>query len=150
MGQWLTEAKTFQQAQCESWNLFISFIILLNQEINHKKKAMGFLMGSSCFVQPSVSYPLFPSSSYRSIFLYSSPKNSSEPKRKGTVPMASMSQDESSYRVPLQRRTILFVGISVLPFFQLRARALEGLALSKLEISSAIYIWEYIYMLVYV
>ncbi|PON36012.1 MAR-binding filament-like protein [Parasponia andersonii] len=92
---------------------------------------MGFLMGSSCFVQPSLSYPLYPSSS-RSIFLYPSPKNS-EPKRRGTVRMASMSQDESSYRLPLQRRAILFVGISVLPFFHLRARALEDLATKKNE-----------------
>lgn len=32
-----------------------------------------------------------------------------------------------------KRRAMLFVGISVLPFLQLKARALEGLGTSKLK-----------------
>ena len=110
---------------------------------------MGFLVGSSssCFLQPSLSYPLSSSTSSRSIFFHSSSPKNAEPKRRGTVPMASMNQDDSSYRSPLQRRAILFVGISVLPLLQLRARALDGLATSEQIFSCAfIYISTYMCM----
>lgn len=45
--------------------------------------------------------------------------------------MASLRQEDPNDAVSCKRRAIMLVGISVLPFLQLRANALEGLATSK-------------------
>ncbi|XP_015867227.3 MAR-binding filament-like protein 1-1 isoform X2 [Ziziphus jujuba] len=94
---------------------------------------MGFVVGSSCFLQPSLSHSPFASSSSssssRSIFVHSSSRNADSKRRRATVPMASAtpSQEDPGDRVSSQRRVILLAGVSILPFLQLRARALEEL-----------------------
>lgn len=90
---------------------------------------MGFVVVSSCFLQPSLSHSLFSSSSSRSIFISSS-RNAYT--NRSTVPMASSSKEHQTSNISFQRRTILLLCISGFPLLQLRARALEGLATSKL------------------
>lgn len=101
-----------------------------------KSKAMGFVVGSSCFSQPSPSQLLFASSSSssssRSIFVYSPSRNAHASGRR-TVTMASLGQEDPRDRFSSQRRAIFLAGVVVLPFLQLRARALEGLAASKFD-----------------
>lgn len=45
--------------------------------------------------------------------------------------MASLRQDDFNENVSKKRRAVLLVGISVLPFLKLRARALEDLVTSE-------------------
>lgn len=96
---------------------------------------MGFVMGSSCFLHSPLSLSRFPSSSYP-FFVYSSSRNA-EAKRRRALPMASLRQEDPNDAVSRKRRAIMLVGISVLPFLQLRANALEGLATSKFNFSCA-------------
>ena len=96
---------------------------------------MGFFVGSSCFLHSPLCQSHFPSSSAsQPMFLYSCTRNA-KTKRKNIAPMASMCHEGPNHSVHLKRRAILFVGITVLPLLQLKARALEGLATSKTKIS---------------
>ncbi|KAJ7951802.1 MAR-binding filament-like protein 1-1 [Quillaja saponaria] len=90
---------------------------------------MGFVIGSSCFLQ----YPLYQSrlpSSSQSLLCYSCLKNP-EFKRKYRAPMASLLQEDPNDGAFCKRRAVLMVGITVLPLLQMRARALEGLATTE-------------------
>ncbi|KAL6285764.1 hypothetical protein ACE6H2_010154 [Prunus campanulata] len=95
---------------------------------------MGFVMGSSCFLHSPLSLSRFPSSSH-SFFVYSSSRNA-EAKRRRALPMASLRQEDPNDAISSKRRAIMLVGISVLPFLQLRANALEGLATRERELKS--------------
>lgn len=101
---------------------------------------MGFVIGSSCFLQPSLTHSPFSSYSSRSIFISSS-RNADT--NRSTVPMASFSPENSNNENSCQRRTIIFLGFSVLPLLQLRARALEGLTTSKLNVLHMIRIYKF-------
>ena len=82
-------------------------------------QVMAFFVGSSCFLHSPLCQSRFPSSSAsQPMFLYSCTRNA-----------------ETNHSVHLKRRAILFVGITVLPLLQLKARAFEGLATSKTKIS---------------
>ncbi|KAB2600829.1 MAR-binding filament-like protein 1-1 [Pyrus ussuriensis x Pyrus communis] len=96
-------------------------------------------MGSSCFLHSPLSLSPFPSSSSSSshpIFLCSSSRNADTRRRRTTLPMASLRQEDSNDGICSSRRAILFVGISVLPFLQLRGTALEGLATKQSELKT--------------
>ncbi|PQQ07875.1 MAR-binding filament-like protein 1-1 [Prunus yedoensis var. nudiflora] len=95
---------------------------------------MGFVMGSSCFLHSPLSLSRFPSSSHP-FFVYSSSRNA-EAKRRRALPMASLRQEDPNDAVSSKRRAIMLVGISVLPFLQLRANALEGLATRESELKN--------------
>ncbi|KAK7816637.1 mar-binding filament-like protein 1-1 [Quercus suber] len=98
---------------------------------------MGFFVGSSCFLHSPLCQSRFlassSSSSSQPMFLYSCTRNA-ETKRKNIAPMASMHHEDPNHSVHLKRRAILFVGITVLPLLQLKARALEGLATEESEL----------------
>ena len=102
---------------------------------------MGFLVGSSCFLHSPLCQSRFLSSSSSSssqpMFLYSCTRNA-ETKKKNIAPMASMHHEDPNHSVHLKRRAILFVGITVLPLLQLKARALEGLATSKTKYQNSL------------
>ncbi|KAK9282230.1 hypothetical protein L1049_005144 [Liquidambar formosana] len=91
---------------------------------------MGFAMGSSCFLHSPLyqtHLPSFSSSSSQSVFSYYCTRNAETRTRtRNRAPMVSSHHGSSDDGVFCKRRAILFVGISVLPFLQLRARALEG------------------------
>lgn len=85
---------------------------------------MVFVTGNTCFVQPSLSCPFFPSSSSRAFLLHSFPRNA-ESKPRRTLAMASAREDDSTEAISCQRRAYLFVAISVIPFLKLSAGALD-------------------------
>ena len=99
---------------------------------------MAFFVGSSCFLHSPLCQSRFPSSSAsQPMFLYSCTRNA-ETKKKNIAPMASMHHEDPNHSVHLKRRAILFVGITVLPLLQLKARALEGLATSKTKYQNSL------------
>ncbi|XWS16373.1 hypothetical protein CRYUN_Cryun34aG0081500 [Craigia yunnanensis] len=92
---------------------------------------MGFMIGSSCYLQApiSTSQVLFPSS--ESVFF--NVRNAGTKRRRRSIrpPMASMTHEDPNEDVSRKRRAVLLVGISILPFLQLRAKALEGSTLRR-------------------
>ncbi|KAG5537661.1 hypothetical protein RHGRI_024942 [Rhododendron griersonianum] len=92
---------------------------------------MSFGMGSSCFPHspsPSSCSAYSPFSS-QSVFFYSFSRNGGfKGKNRTRTTMACIHQENPNDGVFCKRRAILFVGISVLPFLQLKAKPLEGLA----------------------
>ncbi|XP_022724885.1 MAR-binding filament-like protein 1-1 isoform X2 [Durio zibethinus] len=92
---------------------------------------MVFVMVSSCYLQTPISNSQLPSSSSQSVIFNFRNAETKRRKRSIRPPMASLTHENS------KRRTVLFVGISILPFLQLRAKALEGSTLktelNKLE-----------------
>ncbi|KAK8584788.1 hypothetical protein V6N13_138736 [Hibiscus sabdariffa] len=87
---------------------------------------MGFVIGSTCYLQTPIpnSQLLFSSSSYQSVYFN---LRNAESKRRRSVrpPMASLSNQGPNNNVSRERRAVLLVGISILPFLQLRANAIE-------------------------
>jgi hypothetical protein len=73
------------------------------------------------------------------MFLFSCTRNA-ETKRNNIAapPMASMRHEDPNHSVHFKRRAILFVGISVLPLLQLRARAFERFGTSKIEYQNSL------------
>lgn len=95
-------------------------------------KAPSSAMGSSCFLQSPCPHSLFASSSSHSSSLspshapfFFSPRNARNRKKLRLV-MARMGAETPNDSDICNRRLILFVGISVLPLLQLRARAFEA------------------------
>ncbi|XP_021674375.2 MAR-binding filament-like protein 1-1 isoform X2 [Hevea brasiliensis] len=87
---------------------------------------MGFAMGSSHLLQshflPSSS---FSSSHSHSVLLNAKNCNGKTKKKRATI-VACTRQEDPDDIVFSKKRAVLFVGITVLPFLQLRARAIEG------------------------
>ncbi|OMO66793.1 MAR-binding filament-like protein 1-1-like protein [Corchorus olitorius] len=91
---------------------------------------MGFVIGSSCYLQTPISNSqiLFPSS--QSVFLNF--KNAKTKRRRRSIrpPMASLNPEDPNDDVCSKRRAVLLVGISILPFVQLKTQA-EGSTLRR-------------------
>lgn len=89
---------------------------------------MSFTMGSCYLLQPH-----FTSSSSHFFYVkHSSSNNNAVTKRKKRqFTSACMRQDDTMDVNFTRKRAVLFVGISVLPFLQLRAGAVEGLVASE-------------------
>ena len=127
------KGRTISSLHLQCHNLSLSLFL---------SQAMGFLVGSSCFLHSPLCQSRFLSSSSSSsssqpMFLYSCTRNA-ETKKKNIAPMASMHHEDPNHSVHLKRRAILFVGITVLPLLQLKARALEGLATSKTKYQNSL------------
>lgn len=82
-------------------------------------------MATSCFPPFSASSSSLCSSQFTP--LLSCPRNTQRCRKKRPV-MASMHSENQKESNVCNRRSILFVGFSVLPLLNLRARALEGLS----------------------
>ncbi|MBA0836409.1 hypothetical protein Goarm_008629, partial [Gossypium armourianum] len=90
---------------------------------------MGFVIGSSCYLQTPISncQLLFSSSSSsQSVFFNLRNAESKRRSRSFRPPMASLSHQDPNDHVSRKRRAVLLVGISILPFLQLRANAVQG------------------------
>ncbi|GMI82062.1 MAR binding filament-like protein 1 [Hibiscus trionum] len=87
---------------------------------------MGFVIGSSCYLQTPISNSqlLFSPSSSQSVYFN---LRNAETKRRRSFrpPMASLSNQDPNDNVSRKRRAVLLAGISILPFLQLRANAIE-------------------------
>ncbi|KAG4199109.1 hypothetical protein ERO13_A05G129515v2 [Gossypium hirsutum] len=98
---------------------------------------MGFVIGSSCYLQTPISncQLLFSSSSSssssQSVIFNLRNAESKRRRRSFRPPMASLSHQDPKDHVSRKRRAVLLVGISILPFLQLRANAVEGSALKS-------------------
>ncbi|KAH7866065.1 hypothetical protein Vadar_015065 [Vaccinium darrowii] len=93
-------------------------------------------MGSSCFPHsPSSSSSYSPYSS-KSVFFYSFSKNGGFHAMNRTT-RACIRQENPNEGVSCKRKAIRFVGISVLPFLQLKAKPLESLAIEKAGLGMA-------------
>ncbi|XP_065867288.1 MAR-binding filament-like protein 1-1 [Euphorbia lathyris] len=110
---------------------------------NTKTQAMGFAIGSShTLLQNHYHYPSSSSSmsSFASnshlIFSYGKNYNVETKRRKMPSVVTCTRQDDPSDIVFSKKRAVLLVGISVLPFLQLRARALETLVTSESELKA--------------
>lgn len=90
---------------------------------------MGFAMGTSSPLH-STPYCSFPSSSQPLFFNYSQRKPHDFTKKRKLY--ACMQHPEPNDDVFCHRRAILFVGISVLPFLNLKAKAAQNLAPDEL------------------
>lgn len=91
---------------------------------------MGFAMGSSHLLQSyfpfsSCSSSSFPSHSHSVIFHVKNCDGKSKRKKRAAIVACTRQEDPDSI-IFSKKRAVLFVGIWVLPFLQLRARALEG------------------------
>ncbi|XP_039052432.1 MAR-binding filament-like protein 1 [Hibiscus syriacus] len=91
---------------------------------------MGFVIGSSCYLQTPIfnSQLLFSSSYYsasQSVYFNLRDAKSKRRRRSFRPPMAYLSHQDPTELVSRKRRTVLLVGISILPFIQLRANAIE-------------------------
>lgn len=104
---------------------------------------MGFVMGSSCYLQTPISNSqvLFSSSSQSVLFKVRNADTKNRRKRsiRPPPPMVSLSHENPNEDVSSNRRAVLLVGISIIPFLQLRATALEGRTLSKSPINVFIF-----------
>ncbi|KAJ6715233.1 hypothetical protein OIU85_026712 [Salix viminalis] len=89
---------------------------------------MSFSMGSSYLLHSH--FPSFASSSSQSVSFHVKNSNNNATERKRVV-SACMGQENPKDIVLSKKRAILFLGISILPFLQLRARALEGLVTKR-------------------
>lgn len=87
---------------------------------------MNLAVGSSW---PLLQFPSSSLCSQSSVFLYA--RNADTKRRNRVSTMASLRQDDFNENVSKKRRAVLLVGISVLPFLKLRARALEDLVTSE-------------------
>ncbi|KAK8581234.1 hypothetical protein V6N13_144273 [Hibiscus sabdariffa] len=87
---------------------------------------MGFVMGSTCYLQTPIpnSQLLFSSSSSQPVY-FNLRNAESKRRRSFRPPMASLSHQDPNDHVSRKRRAVLLVGISILPFLQLRANATE-------------------------
>ena len=98
-------------------------------------------MGTSCFLHTPLYHSLFPSSSSSSSssqsFLLHSRNGSSD--RKKRTAMACMPHGSPDESFECKRRAILFMGISVLPFLNLRATAFKDLATSELGFGNLLF-----------
>ncbi|KAL7222226.1 hypothetical protein ACSBR1_024025 [Camellia fascicularis] len=103
---------------------------------------MSVAMGISCFSHSPLyhSQSLFPSYSSlytsQSVFFYSFPRNGGH-SRKNRTPQACMHRVNPNDGDFFKRRVIALVGFSLLPFLQLKAQALEGLATEESETRTA-------------
>ncbi|XP_009615181.1 MAR-binding filament-like protein 1-1 [Nicotiana tabacum] len=93
-------------------------------------------MGSSCFPQSPLSHSLFSASSSSLCSsqltpLLISPRNAQNCKKKRPATMLCMHSENQKEVDFCSRRTILFVGFSVLPLLNLRANAVEGLSVDS-------------------
>uniref|UniRef100_A0A1S8ACW7 Uncharacterized protein n=1 Tax=Citrus limon TaxID=2708 RepID=A0A1S8ACW7_CITLI len=92
---------------------------------------MDLVMGSSSFKQPLLHFPSSSSSFYSQSSLLLCTNNARTKRRNRLSAMASMRPGDPKDNIFIRRKTILLVGISVLPLLNLRARALDGLAPSE-------------------
>jgi len=89
-------------------------------------------MGSSYFLHSHFPSSTSSSSSSQPVsFHVKNNSNNNEMTGRRRVVSACMGQEDPMDIVFRKKRAILFLGISVLPFLQLRARALEGLVTSE-------------------
>lgn len=108
---------------------------------------MDLVMGSSSFIQPLLHFPSSSSSFYSQSSLLLCTNNARTKRRNRLSAMASTRPGDPKDNIFITRKTILLVGISVLPLLNLRARALDGLARSECSVSFGFsrYIYIYIY-----
>ncbi|KAJ9179129.1 hypothetical protein P3X46_010952 [Hevea brasiliensis] len=100
---------------------------------------MGFAMGSSHLLQsyfPSSSSSTFSSSHSHSVFFHVKSCNGKTKIKKRAITVACTRQEDQYDIVFSKKRAVLFVGISILPFLQLRARALEGSLTKESELKT--------------
>ncbi|KAJ6427419.1 hypothetical protein OIU84_022922 [Salix udensis] len=90
---------------------------------------MSFSMGSSYLLHSH--FPSFASSSSQSVSFHVKNSNNNAMTERKRVVSACMGQENPKDIVFSKKRAILFLGISILPFLQLRARALEGLVTKR-------------------
>uniref|UniRef100_A0A6N2KH98 Uncharacterized protein n=1 Tax=Salix viminalis TaxID=40686 RepID=A0A6N2KH98_SALVM len=90
---------------------------------------MSFSMGSSYLLHSH--FPSFASSSSQPVSFHVKNSNNNAMTERKRVVSACMGQENPKEIVFSKKRTILFLGISILPFLQLRARALEGLVTKR-------------------
>ncbi|KAK6284569.1 hypothetical protein POUND7_003521 [Theobroma cacao] len=92
---------------------------------------MVFVIGSSCYLQTLISNPQMLFSSSQSVFF--NVRNAETKRRRRSIrsPMACLAHEDPNDDVSSKRRAVLLVGMSILPFLQLRAQALEGSTLSR-------------------
>ncbi|MFQ6665397.1 hypothetical protein Gotur_032152 [Gossypium turneri] len=89
---------------------------------------MGFMIGSSCYLQNPISNSQvrFPSSLSVSFNIRNGEtKRKRRKKRNFRPPMACLTHEDPNDDVLGKRRAVLLVGISILPLLQLRSQALE-------------------------
>ncbi|MBA0829833.1 hypothetical protein Goarm_014411 [Gossypium armourianum] len=89
---------------------------------------MGFMIGSSCYLQNPISNSQvrFPSSLSVSFNIRNGEtKRKRRKKRNFRPPMACLTHEDPNDDVSGKRRAVLLVGISILPLLQLRSQALE-------------------------
>ncbi|MBA0739828.1 hypothetical protein Gogos_013059 [Gossypium gossypioides] len=89
---------------------------------------MGFMIGSSCYLQDPISNSQvrFPSSLSVSFNIRNGEtKRKRRKKRNFRPPMACLTHEDPNDDVSGKRRAVLLVGISILPLLQLRSQALE-------------------------
>ena len=86
-------------------------------------------MGSSYLLHSH--FPSFAYSSSQSVSFHVKNSNNNAMTERKRVVSACMGQENPKDIVFSKKRAILFLGISILPFLQLRARALEGLVTSE-------------------
>lgn len=108
---------------------------------------MDLVMGSSSFIQPLLHFPSSSSSSFYSQSSLLLCTNNARTKRRNRLSaMASMRPGDPKDNIFIRRKTILLVGISVLPLLNLRARALDGLAPSECSVSFGFSRYIYIFL----
>lgn len=103
-------------------------------------------MGSSSFIQPLLHFPSSSSSFYSQSSLLLCTNNARTKRRNRLSAMASMRPGDPKDNIFIRRKTILLVGISVLPLLNLRARALDGLAPSECSVSFGFSRYIYIFL----
>ncbi|XVF26723.1 hypothetical protein REPUB_Repub14bG0043000 [Reevesia pubescens] len=97
---------------------------------------MGFVIGSSCYLQTPISNSQILFSSSQPVFFnLKNTETKRKIRRSIRPPMTSLSHEYSNDDVSSKRRAVLLVGISILPFLQLRAEALEGSTLKENEVN---------------
>ncbi|XP_022714933.1 MAR-binding filament-like protein 1-1 isoform X1 [Durio zibethinus] len=96
---------------------------------------MGFLLGCSCYLQAPLPNSQVLFSSSQSVFF--NIRNAETKRRRISIrpPMAALTHEDPNDDVSSKRRAVLLVGISILPFLQLRAKALEGSSLKENEVN---------------
>ncbi|KAI9110355.1 hypothetical protein K1719_018797 [Acacia pycnantha] len=95
---------------------------------------MGFVAGNSCFLHSSLYQFPFPSSS--SSFQSNSWARNAHIKKKFRAPMACLHQESPNERAFCNKRSVIFMGIAVLPLLGFKARAIEGLATKESNVET--------------
>ena len=91
------------------------------------------MAGSSCLLHSSLyQFPILPSSSSSSLFQSNSFARNAHSKKKFKTTTTSLLEESSNEKAFCNKRTVLFMGIAVLPFLGFKAQAFEELATSKL------------------